>query len=142
MDLKLSTDQYTKLVELAYMGEWMVNAHHADEHQDEEALAVLQALLGAVPLAGVDRDPETDEFFMDPDWTEQIYDKHIADYDDHVFWEELTERLAARDLARTRGVSMEAIDRDEDIAALRPIEDEYRDEFEDNGIDRLELRGY
>lgn len=139
MNRKLTAKQYRKLVELAYLGEWMINAQHDPDFHDEEAQAIVQTLLADHPQAGVKQDAETREYFMSEEWIEQLYDKYVLDYDDHVFWDELTERLAQRDLAKERGVSMDDINRDDDLAELRPYEDRYHHELEDHGLDRLEI---
>lgn len=137
--MQLESEDYRKLVELAYLGEWMVNAQHDPDFHDESARGVLQQLLAAHPQADVDKDDETGEFFMTTDWIEKLYDQYITDYDDHVFWDELTERLAQRDLARERGIPIEDVDRDEDLGQLRPLEERYHIELEEHGLDRLEI---
>jgi hypothetical protein len=139
MNVPLDPQQYRKLIELAYLGEWMINAHHDTEYQDEAADKVLQQLLATRPLPDVDRDEETSEYYMKSDWVEQLYDTYILDYDDHVFWDELTERLAQRDLARQRGVSLDEVNRDDDLLELRPLEEHYRQELEEHGIERLDI---
>jgi hypothetical protein len=141
MNVQLEPDEYRKLIELAYLGEWLVNSHHDPDFQDEAASQALQRVLEQYKGPDVDRDDETSEYFMQAEWTERLYDAHILDYDDHVFWEELTERLAQRDLARSRGVSIDEINRDDDVMELRPLEERYRVEFEDNGVERLEISG-
>jgi hypothetical protein len=142
MDLKLTPEEYLKLIELAYLGEWMINAHHDPEIQDDVASLALQRLLTAGPPAEASRDEETGLYYLATDWIERLYDTYILDYDDHVFWDELTERLANRDLARQRGVDSDDIDRDEDLSELRPLEEKYRQELEDHGIDRLGISSY
>jgi hypothetical protein len=138
MSLQLEPEEYQKLIELAYLGEWMINAHHDSEVQDESASAILQKLLASAPEPDlVAQDPETDDYFMKDVWVERLYESYILDYDDHVFWDELTERLAQRDLARLRGVDADAINRDEDLMDLIPLEERYHRELEDNGIERL-----
>src|SRR6516225_1497881 len=122
MNLQLEPDEFRKLIELAYLGEWLINAHHDTEFQDDTAGAVVQRLLAVNPLEGIGQDDETGEFFMRDEWVEELYDKYILDYDDHVFWDELTERLAQRDLARKRGVPMDQVNRDDDLLELRPLE--------------------
>ena len=140
MELSFSIEQYRKLIELAYMGEWMLNAHHGEDHQDEAATQLLQTLLGMVEMEGVERDPETGRLFLRSDWDTMLQEHRIADYDDHTFWEELTERLAERDLAKRTGQTVEEIDHDEDLLALKPLEDRYRHEFEEHGLDRLQIQ--
>jgi hypothetical protein len=140
LNLTLTPDQYRKLIELAYLGEWVINAQHDTEYQDDEASEVLQHLLATHPLPQVTHDDETGQYYMDSDWVERLYDTYILDYDDHVFWDELTERLAQRDLARQRGVSPDDVNRDDDLLELRPLEEHYRQELEENGIERLEVK--
>jgi hypothetical protein len=137
--MELTSEQFKRLVELAYIGEWVVNSRHGLDFQDDEATGALQGLLGLASslVDEIDRDVETNNFYIDPDWADKIQDRYISDYDDHVFWDELIERLAQRDLAKQRGVSMEEINRDEDVAILRPAEERYREELELNGLDRL-----
>ena len=137
--LELTTEEFRKLIELAYLGEWMVNAQHDPQFQDETAGALVQKLLVAHKLPNVDLDAETGEYFMKAEWTERLYDEYILDYDDHTFWDELTERLAMRDLAKERGVDPNSINRDDDLLQLRPLEDRYRTELEEHGLDRLDI---
>jgi hypothetical protein len=141
MDLNLTPSELRKLIELAYLGEWVINAHHDPEFQDDEATALLQRLLATGLADDTARDEETGAYYMSTDWTDRLYDTYIYDYDDHTFWDELTERLAQRDLARSRGVEPDTIVRDDDLPELRPLEEKYRDELEQNGIDRLDITG-
>lgn len=137
--LEFTNEEFRKLIELAYLGEWMVNAQHDPEFQDEPAGVIVQKLLAAHKLPDVDLDAETGEYFMKSAWTERLYDEYILDYDDHTFWDELTERLALRDLARERGVEADLIIRDDDLMHLKPLEERYRSELEEHGLDRLDI---
>ena len=140
VEFSFSVEQCRKLVELAYLGEWMLNAHHADEHQDEAASLLFQQLLSAVDVEGVETDPETGRKFLVAEWDTMLQERKISDYDDHTFWEELTERLAERDLAKRTGQRVEDIDRDDDLIELKPIEERYRHEFEEHGLERIHIQ--
>lgn len=140
MKFELTEAQYKELLKLAYLGEWMINAPHDPEHQDDSASLAFQRLLATgKDLPMIDRDAETSEYFIKSEVADKIYDDHISDYDDHIFWDELAERLAARDLAAERGVSPDSIDREEDLTQLVRIEDKYRLEFENYGLERMEI---
>ncbi len=139
MKIDLTPDEFRKVIELAYLGEWMINAQHDPEFQDDAADAAVQRLLGAHQLPDVGRDEETGNYFMESEWTERLYDDHILDYDDHIFWDELAERLALRDLARERGIEADLVDRDENLQQLRILEERYRQEFEEHGLDQLDI---
>jgi hypothetical protein len=139
MNLPLEPDELNRLIELAHLGEWLVNSQHDHDFQDDAATGVTQKLLAASKAPGVEQDPETGNYYLAPEWSDRLYDQYITDYDDHVFWAELTERLAQRDLAKHRGVAMDDINRDEDIRQLRLLEERYRSEFEERGVDRLDV---
>jgi len=139
MQPSFEPDELKRLVELAYLGEWMINAHHDNDFQDEAATSVTQKLMAATGLPGIERDIETGEYYLNETWADHLYDHYILDYDDHVFWDELTERLAQRDLARRRGLPMEQINREDDLLELRPLEEHYRHELEEHGLDRLDV---
>jgi len=136
---ELTVKDFRKLIELAYLGEWMINAQHDPDFQDEAASSVVEKLLAAHKFPDIGLDAETGEHFIEAEWTQRLYDQYILDYDDHVFWDELTERLAQRDLARERGVEVEQLNRDDDLGELRPLEEHYRTELEEHGLDRLEI---
>jgi hypothetical protein len=137
--MELTPEQMKKLVELAYLGEWMINSRHGVDIQDEEASDSLQKLLSlAVPyVEGIERDVESGNYYLNNDWAEEIDDVYVADYDDHVFWDELVERLAERDLANHEGIEIEDVDREDYLSQLRPLESRYIDEFDEHGIERL-----
>lgn len=139
MNLTLDPAEYEKLIELAYLGEWLINSHHDPELQDEKAASVVQKVLGASHAKGVGQDIETKDYFLKDEWVEKLYEEYIEDYDDHVFWDELTERLAQRDLAKLRGTSVDTIDRDDDLTDLKPLEEKYHFELEEHGVDRLSI---
>ena len=137
--LEFTNEEFRKLIELAYLGEWMINAQHDPEFEDEAAGTIVQKLLAAHKLPRIDLDAETGEYFMKSEWTDRLYDEYILDYDDHTFWDELTERLAMRDLARKRGIEADQINRDDDLLQLRPLEERYRAELEEHGLDHLDI---
>lgn len=141
MKIDLSAEDYRRLIELVYLGEWMINAQHSPDFHDTAATGVLQKLLAAHPaMKHVEQDPETGDYFMTDDWTDVLYEKHILDYDDHVFWDELVERLAARDVSHRLGLEADDLDRDEYLDKLLPLEDQYRQEIEARGLERFELK--
>ncbi len=134
------SEDYGELLRLAYLGEWMINAQHDGEHQDETAQRTVQRLMAAGKATGLVRhDAETGQYFIEQAIADTWYDRHIADYDDHVFWDELIERLAVRDLAERRGVPPDKLERDDHLLELKPIEERYRREFEEHGVERLEV---
>src|SRR6266568_6761482 len=103
MNFSLKADEVKKLLEMAYLGEWVINSHHGQDFQDDAASNVAQRIMAAAKIKDVDQDPETGNYYMDSEWLDRIFNQYVVDYDDHVFWDELVMRLAERDLAQQRG---------------------------------------
>ena len=142
MNFSLKADEVKKLLEMAYLGEWVINSHHGQDFQDDAASNVAQRIMAAAKIKDVDQDPETGNYYMDSEWLDRIFNQYVVDYDDHVFWDELVMRLAERDLAQQRGIPSEQINREDDLAHLRPLEERYRHEIEEFGVEHLELRRF
>lgn len=77
---------------------------------------------------------------VDQDYLEKAIDD-LFEYDEYVFWDTLPRKLAERDLVRMHGQEkVRKMDNLEYIHAEYPIEDEYRNEFDEHGVARLEIK--
>ena len=66
----------------------------------------------------------------------------IDEFENHTFWEELVDRLASRDMLRELGEEkVQAMDRKEYFTTHQDYERRYREEFEEYGLERLEIEG-
>ena len=142
LQLDMAPEQFAEILRLVYLGEWVVNSQHDDEHQDGAATASLQLLLALGAQLSPDtigRDEETGLYYVNEELTGQWQDRHIEDYSDHVFWQELAQRLAERDLAAQLGVPVEELDPEEQVAQLRPLRERYWHELDHHGLERVEL---
>jgi hypothetical protein len=65
----------------------------------------------------------------------------IDDFVDHSFWDELIVRFAERDAARQAGgyEQLDLLGHEERHAILDPLEDRFAGEFNERGIERLEI---
>ena len=147
MKLDISKEEFEKLLELAYMGDWMLNGRHDPEERDKDFEPMLQKLYAMAEEQGMGylimTDEETGLLKPSPAFDARIDGvEHIAHYDDHVFWDELALRLAERDLQKEVGAEV--------YKAMRPHEREekvdelaagYDDEFEKRGLERLRIEG-
>jgi len=69
---------------------------------------------------------------------EDSMSEFVDNYDDFVFWKQLAERMARRDLEKEIGVAaVEAMDYMELTERLSSRVESYTDEFIDNGIERI-----
>ena len=142
MKINLTNAEYRLLLELVYLGEWMVSAH------DETAGAsggkygpLVQKLLSyaneAELSALVDRSPDDGKLHPTRQFEEEMMGT-IYEYDEESFWMELIDRLAERDVRAAQS--------DGHLPQLReylelagPIEERYAQEFETHGLERLKL---
>ena len=139
MTITLSDEQYRRLVVLTMLGEWMVNATQKEPDANYEyAASQLYSFAKGTPAEKlVSLDPETRMWVPSADSDEEIH-ALIDDYDDKMFWEDLTTRMAERDLLAERGErAVNGMRPAERVRMIQSYAKPYVDEFEERGLDRL-----
>lgn len=130
MDIKLTKQQMRLLLDLVYIGNWVINSIRGDDRINEYdniesfffSLADKEGLKGLVERMP---EPVPSQRYVDGGIHEAI-----MDYEDTVFYNILAEELARRDLKdRTSSVGFN----DE----LDQLIESYMDEFAQNGIDNI-----
>jgi len=146
ISVSFSREEYISLMTLVYLGNWMVNAIRTKDLV--ESLEGLQRKVFShareIGLGDFFDDPELGEKVIYSGPSREFEDSGIHDfienYDEYTFWEELTDRMAKRDLNKTYSEeSLEAMDFEEFFTRREPFEKKYNDEFCDHGLDRLEI---
>lgn len=141
--IELSKKQYERLLKLVYLGNWVVNAHRTDdrkkEYDDVEGLVFSHARTFGFPQflddeheIGGRRHFPTQEFELNTDIHE-----FQEQYDNDTFWDELLDRLAERDVDSEFGDR--AATSEQRLAALYEREQQYADEVEKYGLERLKI---
>lgn len=131
MKMELTDRQFRLLLDMVYIGNWILNATRGDdritEYDDVESRLFFEALKdGFSSLAEIRGGTvQPSQAFVDGGIHEAI-----MDYEDAVFYDILAEELARRDM-QADGVSQD------DVAALEERINEYADEFEQNGMEHL-----
>jgi hypothetical protein len=142
MDIKLSTDQFEKLLDLVYLGNWVVNSYRADERL-EEYDRTAEHVLSFAPSAGLKDRVDFDEFegrYFPSRKLEEGLLGFLDDYDDFIFWNLLVERLAERDLIRKFGEkNVDRLEWNDYSESIEPFLKKYEHEIDENGLDRLEI---
>ena len=146
MNLELTKQELERLLELAYMGDWMVNGLHAAEDRVRDHDGALQKLYALAEENGLGYLLETDEESGDLKPSAAFRDRmdlagHVAHYDDDVFWDELALRLAERDLKEELGTGLDVLPREEREARVDEAAEPYDREFDARGVERLRLAG-
>jgi hypothetical protein len=146
LSIEFDNEQIVQLVRSVQLANWVVNATKSPDEQDESMNDFKQYVLAAVFAAGkkdlIHYDKELDGHFLNGELEEDLQNL-IDDYDEDIFWEELVARLADRDWARKHGsapVEDEGHDaRYERMLQISKEEEKYGEEFEEFGIEHLEL---
>lgn len=131
MELKLTPKQFRRLLDMAYIGNWVLNSARGDDRfQDydqvqsllfskaqEEGLDALTIRFGSVAMPS-------------PAYVNGGIHEAIADYEDAIFFRILAEELARRDM---NDVPIDESNMEE----LRQRMDTYMEEFELHGTDHV-----
>lgn len=133
MDIQLTTKEFRHLLDLVYIGNWILNSTRAhDRFEDYDLLQ--EKLFALAPQNGL---PELAQTYLGRVFPSRAYEEGgihdaIADYEDAVFFDILAEELARRDM------SEEQLNPN-DIKELTARMDSYMTEFEANGIENISL---
>ncbi|MFA6318227.1 MAG: hypothetical protein WC943_12500 [Elusimicrobiota bacterium] len=144
VQLTFTKEQLADFLDIVCHGEWMINAPRVDriKKYDELAQHVFKAARAA-GVKGVEYDEDDKSCWLTGEYEESILQEFKEEYDNEVFWDALSDRLAARDLESAFGSkAIEAMDGEERFKKHMTICQIYEDEFEKHGIDRLTIPGF
>jgi hypothetical protein len=143
MNLQLTKEQMASLVKLVYLGNRMANDWRSDdiiEEYDEVESLVLEAAQKSGLGEYVDVDEETRKAVPSGELEEKLAET-VEFYNDNSFWDQLIYRMADRDYARKFGEeALDEIYTEKGMERERPLIEKYEKEFNENGLDRIEIR--
>ena len=131
MDLKLERKQFRRLLDLVYIGNWILNSTRGDQRfADYDEVESL--LFGRAALEGMPQLAELYQGEIIPSraFAEGGIHEAIVEYENNVFFEILAEDLARRDMDDA------PID-ESNYAELTSRIDAYIAEFEEHGTDNI-----
>lgn len=145
VEIKLTKKEYGDLLDLVYLGEWMINGIrlHGEEIQKYEN--ILQHIYSHAGDAGlknlIEFIEEHNEFSPTKEFEEDLeINQYMDEYDDENFWDELVDRLARRDFIKEYGEdAVKKMSWDERIEKEHPFIEKYEEEFEEDGIENLKI---
>jgi hypothetical protein len=140
----LSSAEFLSLLRIVSMGETMANGYRIDD-RIPEYMDIDQIILKLAAREGfhdlVDFDEESRKYFLSRKLDEMVSDL-IDDFEEMSLWEEMAYRLASRDMAREFGEKgVKKLPLKKFSAELFSRADRYASEFEEHGVDRLEIIG-
>ena len=127
MNIELSDKEYRRLLDMVYIGNWILNSARGDDRFEDYDL-LQEKLFALAPGQGMRSLVQRwyGHVFPSQAYEDGGIHEAIADYEDAVFFNILAEELARRDLG------LEDSD-PEDFTELSARMEEYMQEFEKNG---------
>ncbi|MBQ4651356.1 MAG: hypothetical protein IJB78_01420 [Oscillospiraceae bacterium] len=133
MNIELTDREYRRLLDMVYIGNWILNSTRGDDRFEDYDL-LQEKLFSLCPANGMRSLVQSWQGHIFPSRAYEDGGIHeaIADYEDAVFYSILAEELARRDLG------LESSD-PEDFSELSRRMEEYLCEFEKNGLDTVNI---
>lgn len=131
MELKMTEKQFRRLLDLVYIGNWVLNSTRGDdrirEYDQVESLVFAHCLdHGMAPLTELYQG----ELIPSRDFADGGIHEAIMAYEDTMFFEILAQELALRDMDSDAPTP-------ENVDELRERMDTYLGEFEQHGTDNI-----
>ena len=133
MNFELSKREYRLLLDMVYIGNWVLNSARGSD-RFEEYDALLEKVFASCGKVGMNSLIQTAKNSVLPSAAYEqggIHDA-IADYEDSVFFDILAEELARRDM------NIDSVSAD-NITELSSRIEQYISEFEENGVENISL---
>ena len=133
MNIELTEKEFRRLLDLVYIGNWILNSTRGDDRFEDYDL-LQEKLFALCPAQGMRALVQRWQGHIFPSRAYEDGGIHeaIADYEDAVFFNILAEELARRDLG------LESTD-PEDFTELSERMEEYLDEFDRNGLEAIHM---
>ena len=133
MNIELSEREFRRLLDMIYIGNWILNSTRGDDRFEDYDL-LQEKLFALCPSHGMRALVEgwQGHIFPSRAYEEGGIHEAIADYEDAVFYNILAEELARRDLG------LETTD-PEDFTELQDRMEDYLAEFDKNGLNTINI---
>lgn len=147
MKIDITKEEYVDLLDLFHIANWVLVAHKTTvDPQVEKLETIIQkfyAMAGEMGLGDlVEFDPARGKYRPTKKLEETSRSMEFIDeFVDHSFWDELIVRFAERDAARQADgyEKLDLLGHEERHAFVDPFEERYAEEFNERGIERLEI---
>ena len=131
MNIELSKKQFRRLLDLVYIGNWILNSTRGDQrfrdYDEVESLLFARAALEGMPALA---ELYQGEIIPSKAFVEGGIHEAIAEYENNVFFDILAEDLARRDMN-------DVLIDESNLAELTSRMEVYITEFEKNGTDNV-----
>ncbi len=145
MNIEVTTQEYRDLLDILHVADVVMTGHRREEdRRTGRHRALVQKLYGFAEREGFGRlirhDESANKFVPTGDFEQSTLAHVLIDeFGDHLFWDELINRLSVRDAAQVAGGidRLNAMSDDDRQAVEGPLRQKYIEEFTANGVANL-----
>lgn len=148
MKMDLTKEEFRGLLDIVFLGDWVLSAYETAEESNpekEKYKAIVQKIYSFAKDFGlgdlIEHTPELNLYHESPEFEESEVQDYIAEYEENTFWEKLISSLAGRDALKD--VSPEKVKKmsdDERFTLMLKYEEKWAEEFDSHGLDRLDIK--
>jgi hypothetical protein len=140
VDIPFTEKQYSALLKIVFLGEWVANAQKSGM-EDREIRGIEQYIYSFAEAFGANDRIAGDGKMYHPTRTmDEAVLPIVEEYDEEQFWDTLIEMLAERDLALEHGEQgVRKLDPQEYADQMEERASVYEEEFEEFGVSRLQI---
>ncbi|MDR4516631.1 MAG: hypothetical protein MRK00_04500 [Nitrosomonas sp.] len=147
MKINITKKEYRLLLDILYLGEWMLTAHDQEEAPEKKQYQdVIQKFYSYAEEMGYENlikaDKALNKYFETMEYEENSkVNEIIENYDNATFWDELVTGLAMKDAKEIVGNdAFNKMSPEERIQLLYPLEEKYHEEFMANDLANLQIK--
>ncbi|WP_295624101.1 hypothetical protein [uncultured Nitrosomonas sp.] len=147
MKINITKKEYRLLLDVLYLGDWMLTAHDQEELPEKEKYQdVIQKFYSYAEEMGygnlIEADKESNKYYETREYEDTSkVSEIIENYDNATFWDELVSGLAMRDAKETEGIdAIKKMSPEKRIELLHSLEEKYHEEFMANDLTNLKIK--
>ena len=146
MKINFTKKEFRLLIDIFEITEWVLHAHKTTEPEETKKYSeLIQKIFSYADQIGctdlIKYDNRLEGYYATRKYEEESeHMAYIEEFEDDVFWEELTHRLAVRDLVAQEGEdTYQKMDISERASKIFDLEGWYEKEFIENGLRNIKV---
>ena len=146
MEIDITKDEYSTLLEIFEIADWVLHAHKIEENPETAKYRnIEQKVFSYAEDFGFENlirfDDHLEQYFPTKEFEETSAGmKFIEEFENDSFWDELTERLVLRDLIRQEGKdNILRMTLEKRFQKEEPLREKYISEFQNNGLNNIDI---
>jgi hypothetical protein len=147
MKINFTKKEYRTLLDIIHIADWVMHAHDTEGRTDtQEYETLFQKLFSFAEEMGYDDlieyAKEDDKYYPNFNFeSESLAENYIQEFENNSFWEELTSRLARRDVLKAKNAESAAeLSEEEWFQSVIEAEEKWIKEFDEFDLDRIAVK--